>query len=167
MSLEDNKKWFSSLIECAVKHGTKIAAENLPLFVSAGRPVRTLFSSNPEHLISLVDSFDCESVGVCWDFGHANMIYGDQSSMIRSLGDRIKCTHIHNNWGTRDDHAPPIYGNIQWDSVMPALASTGYQGPLTLETHCWYNDEALIRSFNSHNYESLLYLERLMENKTK
>ena len=63
----------------------------------------------------------------------------------------------------RDDHAPPIYGNIKWDSVMTALASIGYQGPLTLETHCWYDNEDLLRSFAKHNYDSLVFLESLMK----
>ena len=66
------------------------------------------------------------------------------------------------NWGVRDDHAPPIYGNIEWNRVIPALAATGYDGPLTLETHCWYNVDDLSRSFMKHNYDSLLYLESLI-----
>lgn len=162
VSLEDNKKWFSSLIECANKHGTGIVAENLPIFPSA-RCIRPLFSSNPDHLIELVDLFGKESLGVCWDFGHANLCRGDidQSVMISALGTRIKCTHVHNNWGIRDDHAPPIYGNIDWTKAMRALYSFGYDGPLTLETHCWYEDETLLCSFARHNYDSLVYLESL------
>ena len=161
-SFEDNKKWFSALLECAEKHGTGIAAENLPIFPSPN-PIRPLFSYNVEHLTGLLDSFNCDNIGVCWDFGHANLLRGDQVPMLKALGERIKCTHIHNNWGMRDNHAPPIYGNINWSAVMPALAKTGYHGPLTLETHCWYDDEALLRSFAKHNYENLEYLERLMK----
>ena len=161
-SLEDTKKWFSGLIECADKHGTKIAAENLPIFVSCSQ-VRPLFSHNAEHLIGLVDSLNCDSIGVCWDFGHANLLFAEQQHMIRAVGKRIKCTHIHNNFGVHDDHATPIYGNIKWDAVMPALAEIGYHGPLTLETHCWYDDNALLHSFARHNYDSLLYLEGLMK----
>lgn len=165
VSLADNKKWFESLIECAAKHGTKIAAENLPIFPSVN-PIKPLFSSDPDHLIELVDSFNSDDIGVCWDFGHANLINGDQSAMIKALGNRIKCTHVHNNWGKRDDHAPPIYGNINWNEMMLALGSTGYTGALTLETHCWYEDEFLLLSFAKHNYDSLLYLESLISKET-
>lgn len=167
VSLEDNKKWFSALLDCAVKHGTKIAAENLPIFPSA-RCIRPLFSSNPDHLIDLVDFFRSDSIGVCWDFGHANLTRGeeDQAVMIEALGERIKCTHVHNNWGVRDDHAPPLYGNIDWSTAMSALAKSGYDGPLTLETHCWYDDDGLLQSFYRHNYDSLIYLESLMKQET-
>lgn len=163
VSLADNKKWFGELLECAVKYGTKIAAENLPIFPSV-KSIRPLFSSSPDHLIDLVDYFEDENICVCWDFGHANLTCGEQGQvpMIEALGSRIQCTHVHNNWGTRDDHAPPVYGNIDWKGAMAAMAAWGYDGPLTLETHCWYEEENLLRSFAKHNYESLVYLESLM-----
>ena len=109
----------------------------------------------------LCDSFSADNIGICWDTGHANISKEIQAESIALLGNRIKCTHIHNNWGVRDDHAPPIYGNIEWAKVIPALMATGYKGPMTLETHCWYNDDALFESFARHNYDSLLYLESL------
>lgn len=165
-SLEDNKRWFGDLLSCAIANGTGIAAENLPIFPSA-TPIRPLFSSDPDDLIALVDYFGSDHMGVCWDFGHANLIEGDQDSMVEALGDRIKCTHVHNNFGKRDDHAPPIYGNIRWDLVMPALAKTGYDGPLTLETHCWYENGELLRSFYRHNCESLDYLMMLAKEEVK
>ena len=113
-------------------------------------------------LARLCDSFRTDNVGICLDTGHARINKEDQSAVISFLGNRIKCTHIHNNWGMRDDHAPPLYGDIEWNRIMPAFAAIGYQGPLTLETHCWYDDEALLRSFAKHNYDSLVYLESLM-----
>ena len=46
---------------------------------------------------------------------------------------------------------------------MSAFAEVGYEGPLTLETHCPYNDDALLESFARHNLAGLEYLERLMK----
>lgn len=159
-SLEDNKKWFDQLLSHASKCGTKIAAENLPIFPSSNR-IRPLFSSDPDDLMALADAFGEDQLGVCWDVGHANMIDAEQAPMIEALGERIKCTHIHNNFGQMDEHAPPVYGNIPWDRVMTALKSIGYDGPLTLETHCWYEEEKLLHSFYKHNYDSLVYLTSL------
>ena len=159
VSLEDNKRWFSELLECAVKSGTRIAAENLPIFPSSNK-IAPLFSSNPDHLISLVDSFSDDSIGICWDFGHANLLAADQSRMIESMGERIRCTHIHNNFGYRDDHSPVMCGNIDWSRAMSALSSIGYSGPMTLETECLYTDEGMRRSFYKNGYESLGFLER-------
>ena len=141
-------------LEQAKKFGTGIALENL---------FGSMMYGGVDMLTRLCDSFRTDNVGICFDTGHANIDKEDLSAVISFFGDRIKCTHIHNNWGKRDDHAPPIYGNIEWERVMPALTSIGYQGPLTLETHCWYDDEAMLRSFAKHNYENLEYLERLMK----
>ena len=164
-SLEANKAWFTELLECAVKYGTGIAAENLPIFPSV-RQIDPFFSSNPEELSMLSDYFNDEHFGICWDFGHANLLSGDQSVSISYLGKKIKCTHVHNNWGERDDHAPPLYGNIPWDRVMKSLANVGYNGPLTLETHCWYDDNDMIRSFYKHNFDSIVYLESLAKSES-
>ena len=141
-------------LEQAKKSGTGIALENL---------FGCMMYGGFETLARLCDSFRADNIGICLDTGHANIDKVDQPSVICALGDRIKCTHIHNNWGRNDDHAPPIYGNIAWDKVMPALAAVGYQGPLTLETHCWYEDETMLCSFAKHNYDSLVYLEGLMK----
>ena len=141
-------------LEQAKKFGTGIALENL---------FGSMMYGGFETLARLCDGFNTDNIGICLDTGHANIDKVDQPSVICALGDRIKCTHLHNNWGKNDDHAPPIYGNIAWDKVMHALDTVGYQGPLTLETHCWYEDEAMLRSFANHNYDSLVYLERLMK----
>ena len=152
LTLKYNYESVSRYLETAEKFGTGIALENLFGIMMFG---------GTDLLMRICDLFPSPNVGICWDTGHANISKEDQADAITKLGSRIKCTHVHNNWGVRDDHAPPIYGNIEWERVMPALASTGYQGPLTLETHCWYNSDDLLRSFTKHNYDSLLYLESL------
>jgi len=160
-SLEDNRRAFAGYLETAIKHNTAIAAENLPIFPSQ-KQIMPFFASNVDDLVDLVDSFNDDRVRVCWDFGHANLMNFDQSIAIEYLGERIKCTHIHNNFGWRDDHSTPDIGNIPWDKVMSALSKIAYSGPLTLETHCWYEDRALLSSFAKHNFNCLLYLESLM-----
>ena len=153
-----NHKTVSNYIEQAKKYGTGIALENL---------FSIMWYGGFETLVRLCDSFHADNVGICLDTGHANIDKIDQAAAISFLGDKIKCTHIHNNWGgDHDDHAPPAYGNIEWDRIMSAFASIGYQGPLTLETHCWYDDDFLLRSFVKHNYDCLMYLESLMKAET-
>ena len=153
-----NHETIPHYLEQASKFGTGIALENL---------FGSMMYGGVDMLIRLCDSFRTDNIGICWDTGHANINATrekeDQADAISLLGSRIKCTHIHNNWGVRDDHAPPIYGNIEWNKIMSAFAATGYNGPLTLETHCWYESDALLFSFNKHNYDSLVYLESLME----
>lgn len=141
-------------LEQAEKFGTGIALENL---------FGDMMYGGFDTLVQLCDSFRAHNIGICLDTGHAHIDKIDQAATISFLGNRLKCTHIHNNWGKRDDHAPPIYGNIKWDQIMSAFASIGYQGPLTLETHCWYVTDDLLCSFAKHNYDSLVYLESLIK----
>ncbi len=149
-----NHKTIPHYLEQAEKFGTGIALENL---------FGCMMYGGFNTLIRLCDSFSVDNIGICLDTGHANIDKVDQAAVISVLGDRIKCTHIHNNRGVEDDHAPPIYGNINWSALTSALAKTGYRGPLTLETHCWYEDDALLRSFAKHNLDQLVYLESLMK----
>ncbi|MBQ3221248.1 MAG: sugar phosphate isomerase/epimerase [Clostridia bacterium] len=161
-SLEDNKCRFGEYLELAVKHGTGIAAENLPVFDGI-IPVMPFYSSNPEDLIALVDSFNDEKMAICWDFGHANLMCFDQAEKIREVGKRLQCTHVHNNFRVRDDHLTPDQGDIPWGKVMKAVREIGYTGALTLETHCRYDTPALLESFAKHNYACLEFLESLEE----
>ena len=153
-----NHETVNHYLEQAKKFGTGIALENL-----FGSMMYGCFDT----LARLNDSFRTDNIGICLDTGHANIDRVDQAAAISFLGNRLKCTHIHNNWGMRDDHAPPVYGNIEWDKVMSAFAAADYQGALTLETHCWYENDDLIRSFAKHNYDSLVYLESLAKSETK
>ena len=159
-SYEDNHRVFSEYLETAVKHGSGIAVENLPIFPGLA-PSMPFYSSNYEDVIALADSFRDEHAAVCWDTGHANLMCFDQAEVIRAVGNRIKCTHIHNNHRKNDDHNPPDNGTIPWEKVMPSFAEIGYDGPLTLETHCLYPDPMMLESFAKFNYECLEYLESL------
>jgi len=160
VSFEDNKKWFGELLECAKSYGTGIAAENLPIFPDT-KFIMPFYSSDCGDLAELVDYFNDGDMAVCWDFGHANLLRADQSVAIGYLGNRIRCTHVHNNFGTRDDHATPDAGNIDWTKVMRALSDTGYGGALTLEVHCLYPDPEMLRAFAKYNYAGLEYLDGL------
>ena len=158
-ALEDNRRYLSEYLELATKCGTGIAVENLPVFHGIV-PVMPFYSSNFEDLCELADSFNDEKMQICWDFGHANLMHFDQADAIRYLGSRIKCTHVHNNFKSEDSHLPPESGNIPWDKVMPALYSTGFDGGLTLEVHCRYEDSELLRSFAKYNYDCLEFIEK-------
>ncbi len=160
-SKEDNKKVFAEYLELAKKNNTGIAIENLPTFPHLW-PTMPFYSSNYEDLCELVDSFNDSSVAICWDTGHANLMHFDHGAAIEYLGNRIKCTHIHNNNKQADSHFAPDNGNIEWDKVMAALSKVGYDGPLTLETQCEYTAEDLLKNFAKHNFGCLEYLEKLM-----
>lgn len=161
-SQKDNEKKIEEYLTLAEKYDTGIAVENLPIFDGIV-PVMPFYSHSYDDLALLVDGFNSSRVGICWDTGHANMMDFDQAEAVLFLGARIKCTHIHNNFKYHDSHLSPENGDIPWEKVMSAFAEVGYEGPLTLETHCPYNDDALLESFARHNLAGLEYLERLMK----
>lgn len=150
-----SQKNVTKYVEQAQKFGTGIALENL---------FRDRFYGGYSTLAQLCDSFKADNVGICWDTGHAHLVDYDQGEAIRFMGERIKCTHIHNNFKDRDSHLPPDEGTIDWDNVMKGFKDIGYSGPLTLETHCLYpQDEQFMRDFARYNLNCLEFLQRVKE----
>lgn len=132
LSLEREYARFSRLGELAAKWNVGIAIENMIAGSSAGR-----FGCTHEDLQDLLDLLgDDERFGICWDTGHANLNGSDQPSAIRSMGKRLRCLHVNDNYGRgSDDHTLPFLGTIQWEGVMQALKESGYNGDFTYEIH--------------------------------
>ncbi len=117
---------FSKLVDQAEKSGVKLAFENLEFI---------------RHLGLVLDYFKSGSVGFCYDVGHENC-YSPGYHYMPLFGDRLFCTHIHDNLGLapskdvnyRDDlHRIPFDGSIDYEPIMKSIAESGYTGPLTLE----------------------------------
>ena len=65
-----------------------IAFENMVEFDQS----RHRFAAYSEEMIALCDDYHCETVGLCWDFGHANTAMPERHAEgLRSLGKRLKC----------------------------------------------------------------------------
>jgi len=114
-----NLDFYRKLLPYAEEYGVKIAIEN----------IRGTITEAPEGLLSLLDALDSGMFTVCFDVGHANLS-GDPAVILRQIGGRIGCTHIHDNDGKRDIHTLPHQGIIDWEAVMRALAEVGYTGNL-------------------------------------
>ena len=156
-SMELAKIAVAPLAGKAEKCKSGLAIENLPIW--PGWAQARFFTADYEDLSELYDHFKSKYVSVCWDFGHANLLGNDQEKAITHVGSRIKCTHIHNNYGREDEHALPSQGNIKWDIVMKALKKTGYDGALTLEIN--YEDKPFLESFFRHALDCLSYLDNI------
>ena len=163
-SFDDNRRLLSGFLDTAINCGVGIAVENIPIFPDC--PHLKFYTSDYKDLAELTDSFGDEHICVCWDFGHANLMKLDQSEALCYLGGRVKCVHLHNNFGFHDDHGTPDVGTLDWYSVMPTLGEIGYEGALTLETHCRYDEPTLLNSFARHNYTCAQFLEGLVKQGT-
>lgn len=82
------------------------------------------------HLIE--DELDGVDVGICLDYGHANLM-GDLSDAIETVSGHLWTTHVHDNDGRKDDHRVPFAGRIGWDAAMMETQKIGYDGVLMFE----------------------------------
>ncbi len=77
---------------------------------------------NLHYLVDLVAGYRDPMVGLCFDTGHAN--YHSEIGLFEMLDlmkkDMVTC-HMHDNYGTEDDHNPRGEGNIPWDKLVAAL----------------------------------------------
>ncbi len=134
-----NREFYAPLVEVCRREGVGIAFENMCNY--AHFDLRRVYGENPEDLIALVDSYTDASVGVCWNFGHANFMLADQPRALRKLGDRIKATHASDNRGEVNSKLIPfVGGNVKWEKIIPALREIGYAGDLTIDAPSYTKD---------------------------
>ena len=154
-----NHREFDALIEYAAKKGLSVAFENM----RETREKPKCFCARAEELAALIDSFQDDRVGACWDTGHANSTYrGDQWDALHGIGKRLRCTHINDNRGAEDLHLLPWTGNIDWKRVIGALRDVEYPGDLILETSAnYFTPEELKDETGRHAYHVMRCLETL------
>lgn len=165
-SIEYNIKYLKQFVKCADKNGIKIAIEN-------GTQMEEDTTPYIDELIQLVDYFNNkynkEVLGICFDFGHANVGKLNIYKEIKKIGNRLKVTHIHDNFG-KDNHNFPYNGVINWNLAMKALKEINYKGELSLEVR--YNPgkleiedkETITVDVINNTYSLLERLEKLMNN---
>ncbi len=131
-SFEKNREYFLPLLEFAAKHRVGIAFENLWDWNIAPKK---RYTAEVEDLIELVDSFDCEYAGICYDVEHAGISGLDPAKEVKLIGSRLKSTHISDYFDIKADHLLPFAGVIDWEPFMKALAQIHYEGDLAFEIH--------------------------------
>jgi len=110
------------IVAAAERVGVKVAVEVIPNALSSA-----------EALVHLIEEqLDGVDVGVCLDYGHANLM-GDLAEAVETLSGHLWTTHVHDNGGRRDDHLVPYGGGIDWDAAMMETQKIGYEGALILE----------------------------------
>ena len=125
---------YSPMVEVAKKCGVNIAIETLFENQLPKDEKRWRFTSTVEELDAIVSKFNDPCVGICWDFGHAKVMYEEkQFEQMKRVGDKIIATHIHDNYYSQDLHLPPYLGKTDWKEGLQTLKEIGYAGTLTLE----------------------------------
>lgn len=109
------------------KYDVTLCLENMPF--------RTQRLSTMERIAAVVEKAHSSHVGICLDTGHVNVFEGhDLGDAVRLASPYLKVLHVHDNDGTGDRHMLPYLGTANWDSFTTALAESGYDGPISMET---------------------------------
>ena len=105
------------------KYEIKVAFENI---------------NSPEYLYGTLQHFDDPYVGFCYDSGH-EACHTPGERFLPKIGNRLFCTHLHDNDGKGDRHWLPFDGSIDFERISYDLKNSGYRGNLTMELY--YNDK--------------------------
>lgn len=113
-----------TLADRASNGNTVICVENMPPGVWPG--------SRMADLKAILDEIDHPRLALALDTGHAHLS-STLSEETQAAGAWLASTHVHDNDGRRDQHAPPGRGTVEWSTWKGALDAIGYQGPILLE----------------------------------
>lgn len=110
------------LVEYAAAKGVKVAFEN---------------QRKPDRVAWAFEKFGrMPNVGFCYDCGHEGC-FTKGMQFLPLYGDRLLCTHIHDNDCVQDGdlHLLPFDGKLDFGRVARQIRESGYKGSLTLEIH--------------------------------
>ena len=116
--------------ERAAQVGLNLVVENTRLVPGIRQSHR--YCQTPDELCELADAL---GIGICWDFGHANLAGLKQSEALAYIGKRLKVLHVNDNNGADDDHVAPFMGNVNWVDAMHGLALAEFDGCLNYEVN--------------------------------
>ena len=125
---ENAHRSISELVGVAETEGVRIALENLPAKDMLARPLETM-----RELRCFMADLPAQYVGICHDIGHTRLIGLDIADEARVASDRLYALHIQDGSTDNDDHLPPGYGVLDFDSYAKALADIQFDGAWTLE----------------------------------
>ena len=128
-----NIEYYRSFIPYCEAFGICVAVENL--FRRDAKRKRMVGKlGSPQEINSIVKKIDSPLIVACVDLGHASLTgYEPEDFVSRVDPSILKCLHVQDNDYLDDCHTVPYLGRLNWDAVMTALRSSGYEGDLTFE----------------------------------
>ena len=143
-TFEENKVFFTPLLDRAEKYGVNILVENFNKMC-----VENLYwIDNAPDLLRMINSVNHPLFHAVWDVGHANMQDMPQDEALRLIGEHVLALHIQDNMGDKDSHLTPFLGSLNLDSVMHGLLDIGYNGYFTFEVAGVFTPSSKRRRFD-------------------
>lgn len=118
----------------------RLLTDILPLAEAAGCTLlfEGVFDKHPGPLLTLIRSFETETVKLSLDTGHAfiNHLQGGPpvDQWVREAGSLLAHVHLQDGDGCADRHWAPGRGNINWYAFFEAIAELPETPRLILET---------------------------------
>lgn len=149
LSAYENKKYiYDKILPHAKEKGIKIATENMFKWKDENE-TETVPSAcgTAKDFVEHLDVIKDANFTACVDIGHSEMVNCEGAvKIIKALGNRIGCLHVHDNDLFDDLHTFPFCGKIKWNEVAKALKDVGYNGHFTFEADAFmrnYPDELI------------------------
>jgi sugar phosphate isomerase/epimerase len=132
---EENAVLYKNFEATARKAGVKIAVENMWSWAKGSPTATPAACSHHDDFKKHLDLLPNDVFVACVDIGHAEMAGLDTSAaqMIKALGKRVECIHLHDVDGVHDNHQVPFTQSVKFADVIDALKEVDYQGDITLE----------------------------------
>lgn len=111
------------------KNASILAKMAYPAKIAVENMAYDCLGNTSDELISLVDGL--ENVCVCCDMNH--WLHEKNYDAIRKLGSRIETVHISDYDEVQERHWLPGKGVSDWNKIIEALYSVGYNGPFLYE----------------------------------
>lgn len=139
--IEASRKSLPDLIATAAKYNAKITIECLP---------RTCVGNTSEEILMLVDGVDgIDGIEVCCDVNH--LFKEKPEEFIEKVGSYITTLHL-SDYDGKERHWLPGEGIINWNNVIGALESSGYNGPFMFECKGTLEEKAQVWSKLKRDY---------------
>jgi len=127
---EASERWLE--LSVPVWQGVLQRAETIGTVIA----VENIFDEDPVMLKRLFEALEHPRLGHCFDVGHWNLFKTvGLREWFTELGSRIAEVHIHDNRGTRDDHAPPGQGAIDFELYFELMERYAPNAAYTIEAH--------------------------------
>lgn len=127
---ESQDKWLKHSID--TWHAVLERTERIGCVVA----VENIFEEEPSTLQALFEAVDSPNFRHCFDVGHWNLFKKlGMEEWFAAVGSYIAETHIHDNFGMKDDHLPIGEGEIDFNLFFSLMQRYAPDAVYTIEAH--------------------------------
>ena len=143
--LDATMQLLEPFVEHAHRVGLNVVLENMRVVPGLFHVHR--FGQSPDEICDVADAL---GMGICWDFGHANISGVKQSEGLAYVGKRLKVIHVNDNGGIEDEHILPFTGSVDWRDAMHGLALAEYEGLFNFELNVGRVPAAMRKAYTEY-----------------